>query len=173
VLGGKPSSRGNRHFIEHFEIARTEHIEACARMGIYLSMQPQFDLLWGGSGRMYEDRLGTARMRSMNALGRIQRAGAILCGGDDSPVCNLSPLEGMTSAAEHHEPQERLTAQQAVTMYTYNAAKLAHVEDRTGLLAPGYAGDFVVLDRDPLDGVRFTDCSVLSTWSDGNIVYQC
>jgi hypothetical protein len=171
VLGGKPSARGTRHFIEHFEIARVDHIEACARMGIYLSMQPQFDLLWGGEGQMYDVRLGRARMRSMNALGRIERAGAVLCGGDDSPVCNLSPLEGMQSCVEHHEPQERLTPQQAVTMYTYNAAKLAHAEQRTGLLAPGYSADLVLLDRDPLDGAAFTDCSVLSTWSDGEPVY--
>jgi predicted amidohydrolase YtcJ len=172
VLGGKPSARGNRHFIEHFEIARQEHIDACARMGIYLSMQPQFDELWGGRGQMYEARLGTQRMRTMNALGRIERAGAVLCGGDDSPVCNLSPLEGMQAAVDHHEPSERLSAQQAVTMYTYNAARLAHAETQTGVLSPGYAADFVVLDRDPLDGQRFTDCRVLATWSDGAPVFQ-
>jgi predicted amidohydrolase YtcJ len=171
VLNGKPSSRGNRHFIEHFEIARSEHIEACARMGIYLSMQPQFDLLWGGSGAMYDDRLGSARMRSMNALGRIQRAGAVLCGGDDSPVCNLSPLEGMQSALDHHEESERLGAEEALTMYTYNAALLGHAEHETGVLAPGYAADFVVLDLDPLGGARFTDCTVLSTWSNGEPVF--
>lgn len=172
VLGGKPSTRGNRHFIEHFEIARPEHIAACARMGIYLSMQPQFDELWGGAGRMYETRLGTPRMRMMNALGRIERAGAVLCGGDDSPVCNLSPLEGMQAAADHHEPEERLSPQQAVTMYTHNAAKLAHVEKETGMLSAGYAADFVVLDRDPFDGARFKDCSVQSTWADGVAVYE-
>jgi predicted amidohydrolase YtcJ len=172
VLGGKPSPRGNRHFIEHFEIARPEHIEACARMGIYLSMQPQFDELWGGEGRMYDARLGTARMRSMNALGRIERAGAVLCGGDDSPVCNLSPLEGMQACIDHHELQERLTPQQAVTMYTHHGAKLAHVEDRTGILQPGFAADFVVLDRDPFERGAFTDCNVLSTWSDGEPVFD-
>jgi predicted amidohydrolase YtcJ len=172
VLGGKPSARGNRHFIEHFEIARQEHIDACARMGIYLSMQPQFDYLWGGVDQMYDVRLGTPRMRTMNALGRAQRAGAILCGGDDSPVCNFSPLEGMQSAVDHHEPQERLTPHQALTMYSYNGALLVHAERETGLLAPGYAADFVVLDRDPLDGARFTDCTVLGTWSNGKPVFE-
>ena len=172
VLGGKPSARGNRHFIEHFEIARQEHIDACARMGIYLSMQPQFDELWGGAGQMYETRLGTQRMRSMNALGRIERAGVVLCGGDDSPVCNISPLEGMQACVDHHEPHERLTPQQAVTMYTYNAARLAHVENTTGILAPQYAADLVVLDRDPFDGARFTDCTVLSTWAEGRPMYE-
>lgn len=171
VLGGRPSTRGTRHFIEHFEIASQRHIEACARMGIYLSMQPQFDLLWGGAGGMYEARLGERRMREMNALGRVVRAGAVLCGGDDSPVCNLSALEGMQAAVDHHEPGERLTPQQALAAYTYNAARLGHVEDRTGMLAPGYAADLVVLDRDPLDGAAFTACSVLQTWRDGRVVY--
>lgn len=167
VLNGKPSPRGNRHFIEHFEIARPEHIEACGRMGLYLSMQPQFDELWGGSGAMYEERLGETRMRTMNALGRAERAGAVLCGGDDSPVCNLSPLEGMQAAVDHHEASERLTPAQALTMYTYNAARLAHAENETGRLAPGYAADFAVLDRDPLDGARFSDCVVTALWSNG------
>ncbi|MBV9272220.1 MAG: amidohydrolase family protein, partial [Candidatus Eremiobacteraeota bacterium] len=171
VLGGKPSPRGTRHFIEHFEIARPEHIAACAEMGVYLSMQPQFDYLWGGEGRMYDARLGTDRMHTMNALGRAERAGAVLCGGDDSPVCEFSPLEGMQSAVDHHEISERLTPEQALTMYTYNTARLAHVENETGILAPDYAADFVVLDRDPLDGAPFTDCTVLQTWRDGERVY--
>jgi predicted amidohydrolase YtcJ len=172
VLGGKPSSRGTRHFIEHFEIARPEHIEACARLGIYLSMQPQFDELWGGEGRMYASRLGAERSRTMNALGRIDRAGAVLCGGDDSPVCNLSPLEGMQAAMDHHEAGERLDAHRALAMYTVNAARLGHAENETGNIEPGRAADLVVLDGDPLDGVRFTGCSVLSTWSNGCCVYE-
>jgi predicted amidohydrolase YtcJ len=171
VLNGKPSANGCRHFIEHFEIARDEHIGRCARLGIYLSMQPQFDLLWGGTGGMYEQRLGSRRMRSMNALARIERAGAVLCGGDDSPVCDLDPLQGMQAAVAHHEAGERLSPEAALTMYTYNAARLGHAEVRTGLLAEGYAADLVMLDGDPLDGAAFTDCRVLSTWCDGDIVY--
>ncbi len=172
VLGGKPSTRGTRHFIEHFEIATTQHIEACARMGIYLSMQPQFDLLWGGAGNMYDVRLGTERMRTMNALGRAQRAGAVLCGGDDSPVCNFSPSEGIQAAVEHHEPRERLTREEAVTMYTYNVARLGHVEDRTGRLAPGFAADLVILDRDPLAQDGAFDCCVLAVWKEGKRVFS-
>ncbi|MEO6912992.1 MAG: amidohydrolase family protein [Candidatus Baltobacteraceae bacterium] len=170
VLNDSPSPRA-RHFIEHFEIARADHIERCVKLGIYLSMQPQFDQLWGGQNRMYDVRLGTERMRSMNALGRIQRAGGILCGGDDSPVCRLDPLAGMQAAVDHHEQGERLTPYEALTMYTYNAALLGHAERETGLLAPGYAADFVLLDRDPLESGRFSDCVVLETWSNGARVF--
>lgn len=171
VLKNEPSPR-NRHFIEHFEIATQDQIERCARLGIMLSMQPAFDLLWGGSGNMYERRLGMQRMRSMNALGRALRAGATLCGGDDSPVCDLSPLQGMQACVEHHEPQERLTVPEALTMYTHNVAKLGHVEGTTGRLAEGLAADFVVLDKDPLDGARFGECTVLQTWRDGEKVFD-
>ncbi len=171
ILHGKPSQNGCRHFIEHFEIARDDQIERCARLGIYLSMQPQFDLLWGGAGGMYERRLGTERARSMNALRRIEQAGGVLCGGDDSPVCDLNPLLGMQAAVSHHEAGERLSPASALTMYTYNAARLGHAEVRTGLLAEGYAADLVMLDKDPLDGAAFTQCRVLSTWCDGEIVY--
>ena len=167
VLNGKPSIRGTRHFIEHFEIAAPEHIEAAARMGIYLSMQPQFDELWGGLGGMYDDRLGTPRMRSMNALQSAQRAGAILCGGDDSAVCDLNPLAGMQACLDHHEPGERLDAHAALAMYTVNAARLGFVEAQTGNVAPGLCADLVVLDRDPLDGASFGACAVLETLIDG------
>jgi hypothetical protein len=169
VLGGQPSR--NRPFMEHFEIARGDQIERCAALGIYLSMQPQFDELWGGMGNMYDVRLGTDRMREMNALGRAQRAGAVLCGGDDSPVCDLNPLRGMHAAVHHHEPSERLTPFEALTMYTHNAAKFGHVENETGALQPGLAADFVLLDRDPLADGDFLAAGVLQTWRDGEPVY--
>ncbi|HEY1656414.1 MAG TPA: amidohydrolase family protein [Candidatus Tumulicola sp.] len=168
VLGAKPSPRGSRHFIEHFELATQEHIETCARMGIALSMQPQFDARWGGKGGMYEVRLGVRRKRSMNALARIAAAGVAICGGSDSPVCDLDPLAGMQACLDHHEFSERLSREAALAAYTLNAARFGYAEERTGNLAPGQAADFVVLDRDPLGGGRgFGECSVLATWGDG------
>ncbi|HEY5425244.1 MAG TPA: amidohydrolase family protein [Candidatus Tumulicola sp.] len=171
VLAGKPSSRGCRHFIEHFELATSEQIDACARMGIYLSMQPQFDRLWAGDGGMYEARLGRARKRSMNALARIDVAGATVCGGDDSPVCELDPLAGMQACLDHHEPSERLSPHRALAMYTVNAARFGYAETQTGNLAAGLAADLVILDRDPLrDDAGFAGCTVLQTWRDGSLV---
>jgi predicted amidohydrolase YtcJ len=172
VLAGKPSPRGNRHFIEHFEMASAEHIEACVRMGIMLSMQPQFDELWGGEGGMYDVRLGASRMRSMNALASIDAAGAILCGGDDSPVCALNPLAGMQACVDHHQAGARLGPDRALALYTLNAARFGYAERTTGNLTPGLAADVTILDRDPFDGARFDECRVLQTWRDGLIVYS-
>jgi predicted amidohydrolase YtcJ len=171
VLGGRPSAR-NRHFIEHFELATPDQIARCVRLGIFLSMQPQFDAVWGAPGGMYETRLGSERSRSMNALRSALDAGAVLCGGDDSPVCPLSPISGMGAACEHNVTGERLSPLEALTMYTYDAARLAHAEGTTGALAPGLDADFVVLDRDPFDGAPFAQTQVLETWMNGTRVYS-
>ena len=171
VLGGRPSPR-NRHFIEHFEIATPQQIARCARLGIFLSMQPQFDAYWGFPGGMYDVRLGAPRARTMNALASAKRAGATLVGGDDSPVCRLSPLDGMRAACAHHNADERLEVEDALLMYTYDAARFGHAEATTGRLAPGLAADFVVLDGDPIAQRTFDGVHVVQTWSDGACVAE-
>ncbi len=170
VLDGRPSPTG-RHFIEHFELARIDQIERCARLGIFLSMQPQFDAAWGGPGGMYERRLGIERSRGMNRLKTALTAGAIVAGGDDSPVCALSPLAGLHAALNHHTPAERLDTGEALTMYTYAAARFGHAERQTGALALGQAADFILLDGDPFARASFGGLRVLQTWSDGTCVY--
>jgi len=95
----------------------------------------------------------------------------VLCGGEDSPVCDLDPLKGMQAAVLHHQAAERLSPESALTMYTYNAARFGHVEEHTGVLRSGYAADFVVLDRDPLLDGDFEAARVLQTWSDGEPVF--
>ena len=169
VLGGEPSPR-NRHFIEHFEIATPGQIARCAKLGIFLSMQPQFDAYWGAPGEMYDVRLGAERARTMNALGSIKRAGATLAGGDDSPVCRLSPLDGMRAAAGHHNASERLSIEDALLMYTHDAARFGHAETQTGALLPGLAADLVVLEGDPLALDSFEGVRVAQTWRDGERV---
>jgi len=171
VLGGRPSP-ANRHFIEHFEIATPEQIARCVKLGIFLSMQPQFDATWGHPGGMYETRLGPERARAMNALGSAKRAGAVLAGGDDSPVCPLSPLDGMRAAIAHHVPSERLSIGEALLMYTYDAARFGHAEHRTGRLAEGLAADVVLLEGDPLGAGSFEGVRVAATWSDGSDVTE-
>jgi hypothetical protein len=166
VLCGCPSP-ANRHFIEHFEIASPDQIARCAQLGIFVSMQPQFDAAWGHPGGMYETRLGPERARGMNALGSLKRAGAVLVGGDDSPVCPLSPLDGMRAAAAHHVADERLGIADALLMYTYDAARFGHAERATGRLAPGFAADVVLLDGDPLGAGSFDGVQVAATWRDG------
>jgi predicted amidohydrolase YtcJ len=108
----------------------------------------------------------------MNRLARIERAGAMLCGGSDSPVCELDPFAGMQAAVDHHQPSERLSRHAALAMYTVNAARFGYAERTTGDVRAGLNADFAVLDRDPFDGASFSDCRVLQTWIGGTCVYD-
>jgi hypothetical protein len=96
----------------------------------------------------------------------------VLAGGDDSPVCPLSPLDGMRAAIAHHVPSERLSIGEALLMYTYDAARFGHAEHRTGRLAEGLAADVVLLEGDPLGAGSFEGVRVAATWSDGSDVTE-
>jgi predicted amidohydrolase YtcJ len=73
----------------------------------------------------------------------------------------------------HRYPEEALTRTQALRGMTCDAAYAAFAEDTRGRLAPGFAADFVVLDRDimrvPLQEILGT--KVLATVVDGQVMY--
>lgn len=162
---------GLRPSIDHFEIARPDHIARASRIGLLLAMQPAFDYLWGGEGGMYEQRLGAARSKSMNLFRSAKRSGCTVCGGSDSPVTKLSALLGIHSLVNHHVPEERFSVDEALAAYTHEAAKLSFTEDRCGRLRPGMAADFVVLEKRLQDIPRaaIKDMRVMMTVVNGEI----
>jgi predicted amidohydrolase YtcJ len=168
------SLAGLRPSIDHFEIARPDHIARAAHLGLLLSMQPAFDYLWGGEGGMYEQRLGAQRSAAMNLLGTARRSGCTVCGGSDSPVTNLSALLGIHSAVNHHVEAERLNVEDALRCYTSDAARLSFLEGRCGRLAPNMLADFVVLEKrlDSVPPTSIKDVQVMMTVAAGELRYQ-
>ncbi|HYK53368.1 MAG TPA: amidohydrolase [Candidatus Eremiobacteraceae bacterium] len=152
VIAKRGPLRNVRPSIDHFEIARGDQIARAARCRMLLSMQPVFDLLWGGSDGMYAERLGEERALDMNLFKTAKRAGCVICAGSDSPVTKFSALLGIQALVDHHVPAERFTVEEALRAYCSDAAKLSFDEGRRGVLAPGMDADFVLLER-PLDSV--------------------
>src|SRR5581483_505320 len=115
------------------------------------------------------------------AFASWQQAGITVAGSSDAPVITASPLVGIrdavlrrTAAGQVLGPGERLTARDALAMYTRAAAFAMHREDEIGSLEPGKLADFVVLDASPLDvdPERIGDIQVLATVLGGTPVYQ-
>jgi imidazolonepropionase-like amidohydrolase len=94
--------------------------------------------------------LAQARLHRFN-LGRLHAAGAVIAAGTDAP--------GM--AAAMHDELERLVAigispAEALTAATLTAARVLGAEGEIGQIAPGFRGDLLILDADPLADIRNT-----------------
>ena len=98
-----------------------------------------------------------------------------MVGGSDCPVEPIDPLEGIsaavTSATEDYG--ERIGIQDALEIFTKNAAYVTHEEELKGTIDGGKMADLVVLDRDPLEvpPEQIRKIQVLATVVGGRIVY--
>jgi len=174
VIAKRGPLRDVRPSIDHFEIARGDQIARAARCRMLLSMQPTFDLLWGGANGMYAERLGVERALDMNLFKTAKRAGCVICAGSDSPVTKFSALLGIQALVDHHVPAERFTVDEALRAYSSDAAKLSFDEKRRGVLAPGMDADFVLLER-PLDSIapkEIGKTKVIATVVAGEVRYR-
>ncbi len=157
-----------RHRIEHAELLNPGLIERIARLGLVLGVQPAFEATWGGPDRMYSCRLGE-RWRLTNPFRSLARAGVILAGSSDAPITPTCPLAGIRAAIEHPNPEQRVTPEQALAMFTRNAAFSLGLEQEVGRLAPGFSADLTILTGDPRTR---PDCRVAATCHAGNWVFR-
>jgi predicted amidohydrolase YtcJ len=171
--GGNP----RRHRIEHAGAMYPALTARAAELGIVVASQPGF-LSTLGDG--FADAFPESSDQ-LYAFASWRRAGIRVAGSSDAPVITASPLTGIRDAVLRRTadgqvlgPGERLTAQDALAMYTRAAAFAMHREDEIGSLEPGKLADLVVLDASPLDvdPERIGDIEVLATVVGGTPVYQ-
>lgn len=180
VLGDKAGS-DHRWRIEHSQIVALEDIPRFAQLGVIASMQPTHatsDMPWA------EDRVGPQRILGAYAWQRFLHSGARLALGSDFPVESVDPRLGLYAAVTRQDregqppggwqPEQRLSAAEAVRGFTADAAWAGRDEKDVGQLAPGLHADFVILDEDPLavPAAQLDDLHIRSTWVDGEPVYE-
>ena len=106
-------------------------------------------------------------------MGSLMRPRLLVAGGSDSTVTPLGPLIGVHAAVNHSLPGERVSVQQALELYTINAARIAFEEEDKGSLEVGKLGDLVVLGADPfeVDPDEIIEIPVEMTVIGGEIVF--
>jgi len=142
-----PDDRPLRARIEHAELLTDSQIERIADLGVSLAMQPVFDALWGGPDALYANRLGK-RWRRLNRFRDILDAGITIAGSSDSYITPIDPLAGICAAINHSNPDQRVSAEEAISMFTTGAAKSEGFDDNFSSIEPGKHADLVVLDSD-------------------------
>lgn len=168
----------HRHRIEHCGVLTEKLISRIAALGVIPVSQPPFILEYGDG---FLRHLGKDRCQLTYPLRSLLSADIPVAGSSDSPVCSYQPLVGMkvcltesTTGGADFAPGERVTVDEALTMYTKNGAYAAFEEDRKGSISPGKYADMVVLGADPhtTPAELLDTIPVLATIQGGSIVYE-
>jgi len=115
------------------------------KLGVIASVQPHFVV----SDFWVEKRLGKARARWTYPFKTLIERGVLVTGGSDCPVEPISPLLGIYAAVNRAAfPQERITVEEALRIYTVNAAYASFEEKIKGSIEAGKLADLVVLSDD-------------------------
>lgn len=165
---------------EHSQIVNPADLPRFKQLGLIASMQPSHaisDLYFAPA------RLGLDRLNGAYAWQSFLKLGVIVAGGSDAPVERGEPmiefyaavarkdLQGRSGEGWH--PEERVTREQALKLFTLWPAIAAFEENSRGTLEVGKLADLTILD---LDIMRVPEADILKaktlyTVVNGEIVY--
>ncbi len=169
-----------RHRIIHYCLVDEGILERTRDLGVVADIQTTFVPL---NGQWADDIMGLERARRTYPWKTILTAGIPCAGSSDCPITPLEPLLGIWAAVTRHGyynnesaiyyPEECLTVQQALELYTIGAAYADFDENKKGTIAEGKLADYVVLAEDlfVIDPDTIKDVQVVMTVVDGQIVY--
>ncbi|HZE13965.1 MAG TPA: amidohydrolase [Chthoniobacterales bacterium] len=181
VPNEKRKIREPRWRVEHAQILSAQDLPRFYKLAVIASMQPSHaisDLFFAPA------RLGQERLAGAYAWQSLQKSGAVICGGSDAPVERGEPMIEFYAAVtrksikgesgEGWHAEEALTREQALKIFTFNAAFAAFEEADKGSIEPGKLADFSVLSKDimeiPAPEILTTKC--VMTVIGGEIVYE-
>ena len=167
-----------RWVIEHCQFPSLENMEACRRLGVIPTTTTNF--IWN-YGHVYVNYFGRDMANQAVPFRTWIDAGVPVAQSTDGrpfePLFTfwqmLARKDGVTGDV-YGLPEQKLTRQEALRLYTYNAARAAFWEDRIGSLEIGKYADLVVLSDDimkmPEDEIPNT--RVLATLLGGQPVHD-
>jgi len=167
-----------RHRIEHCSVCPPLLLERLRKLRTVIVTQPLF-LYYSG-----ERYLATVPADQQPWLYRIKSmldSGLTVAASSDSPVVPDNPLVGIYAAvtrkAESGQSilsEESISAEQALAMYTANAAYASFEEKVKGSISPGKLADIVILSNDPIISPpeQIKDIRVDMTIIDGKVVWE-
>ncbi|MFQ5744762.1 MAG: amidohydrolase [Acidobacteriota bacterium] len=145
----------HRHRFEHLPVLTDEQIERIAALGASVCTVPSYRMEpW--YKEMIVRAYGEERARRLAQRYRsLKQAGVHVFGGSDCHPCEekwLSPLGQihLYSVEGPLDEAEKFSREEAVRMFTTEAAKASFEEDDKGKIVAGALADMVVLSGDPL-----------------------
>lgn len=165
--------------IEHAFIAEPSQASRMASLGVEVVANPGVLHSWG---EVFQDWRGEGQDQlTMFPMRTFLDAGVRVSIASDYPCAGLAPVEHMWTAVARStvygtsmQPDEAISAEEALHCYTSAAARAAGREDEEGTIEVGKRANLLVLDRDivtcPVDEIR--EAQVDLTWVDGTLVHD-
>jgi predicted amidohydrolase YtcJ len=170
----RASGKAVRFRIEQAAVLNKELIKRLKIQNVVVSIQPKVIAtefaVWSAT-----ERLGIERARWLHPLKTLLKEGVKVAGGSDCPMEPLNPLLGMQEAVlREHFPEQRLSVEEALGMYTLDAAYCSGEEKVKGSIEAGKLADLTVLSDDPLVAKtnRIKNINVELTIINGKVVYS-
>lgn len=171
----------NRDGIVHAQITTPEIFEQMKKGDITAYIQPVFI---DSDMEIAEARVGYEKASTSYAWKTLMDMGLLISGGSDAPVVSFNVLENIFFAVTRKNtkcqpengwfPQEKLSIDEAVRLFTINGARHSFEEDVKGSLEIGKLADLVVLEKDiyTIPENEIKDVNINMTILDGKIVYS-
>ena len=168
-----------RHGIVHAQITNPELLERMKKLHMQAYIQPIFI---DADMEIIDERVGHAYAKGCYNWKTMRDMGIPTSGGSDCPVESFNIMENLYCAVTRKNkagtktylPEQALTVEEGVRLFTSDAAWASGDEDWRGTLELGKLCDLAVLDRD-LFGIapeEFPGVKVVQTVMDGRTVYR-
>lgn len=164
-----------RHRLEHGTVMTPDLIARTKRLGVVVA--PFASYIWHHGEKMssYGERI-----HLMFAHRSLLDAGVPVAGSTDHPCAPLEPLLGVQSCVTRRShtgellgPGQRITAEEALRLYTAGSAYASFDERELGMIRPGMLADLTVLADDPtaVEPATIKDIPVEMTLVGGRVAY--
>jgi predicted amidohydrolase YtcJ len=166
----------HRHRIEHASVPSKELLKRMKELEIVVIPNPAFIYPYGEE---YVNNIGE-QAQSVFPVRSFLDYGIMVAAGSDSPVTEYNPIVGIYELVNRRTkngliigPEERISIEEAIKIFTYNGAFASFEEHIKGSIEPGKLADLVVLDQSILQcpSERLLKVKVEMTIFDGKIVY--
>ncbi len=167
--------------INHAIVSSPELITRMKNINAIVDMQP---IQAHTDRQMAPLRVGDRRLRDCYAFRNIFNGGLVVTGSSDAPIEDPNPWLGIWAAVNLTEfdgtplagfdREQRLTLEEALSMYTINPWKALGKEDSWGVLSEGHYADFTVIDGNPfeIDTLELRNVKHIATYLGGKLVWK-
>ena len=166
-----------RHRIEHCSVVNPDLLRRIKALGSVVTPFCSYVYYHGEKMRFY----GEDRLKWMFAQRSFIDYGINSTGAADYPCSPLPPLMGIQSCVTREDytgkvwgPEQRITVDEALKLYTINGAYASFEEDIKGSIEPGKLADLVILGEDPrnVEPRSIMDIPVKRTIVGGETIYH-